>query len=72
MCGANLLIRCTLRRLFLVGMLLGTRGWDVDVNHTILSRRDYWSSYGSDQAVCLKELLVADAFGVEERSRKGG
>ena len=28
----------------------------------------YWSSCGSDQAVCFEELLVADDFGLMERS----
>ena len=28
----------------------------------------YWSSYGSEQAVCFEELLVADVFELKERS----
>ena len=30
-----------------------------------------WSSCGGDQAVWLEELLVADAYGLKERRKKG-
>ena len=62
--------------LFLVGMMLGTRGWNssCEPQHTIKkSSVVYLSSCESDWAVCLKELLVADAFGLKAwRGREKG
>ena len=56
-----------LRHLFLVGMLLGTRGWDrgYEPHYTIKkSLMVYRSSCGSGQAVCLGELIVTDVLGL--------
>ena len=37
------------------------------VNHTMISRRMFWSSYGSDQALCLKVCVWQIFLGCEER-----
>ena len=60
-----------LRRLFFVGMLLGTRSWDsgCEPHYTIKKGLMVcWGSFGSDQAVCREELLVADVLGLKQRS----
>ena len=60
------------RRLFLVGMMLTTSGWDSGCEPHYVIKKSlmmYWSSCGSDQAVCLEELLVANVFGLR---REGG
>ena len=59
------------RFLFLVEILHGTRGWDRACEPHYTAKKSlvvYWSSCGSDQAVCPEELLVADSFGLKERS----
>ena len=51
--------------LFLVGMLLSTRGWDSEGEPYYTIKKSltvFWGSCGSDQAVCLEELLMADVF----------
>ena len=50
-------------RWFRVGRCLALRGWDSgsEPHYGIkTSSMVYWSSCGSDQAMCLEELLVAD------------
>ena len=59
-----------LRRLFLVGMMLGTSGWDNECEPHLTIKKSlivYWNSCESDQAVRLEELFVAVVFGLKER-----
>ena len=52
-------------------MMLDTRGWDSGCEPHYAIKKSlivYWSSCGSDQAVCLEELLETDAFGLKEGS----
>ena len=60
-----------LRCLFLVEMILCTGGWNSGCEpHSTIKKRSivYWSSYGSDQAVRIEELLEADLLELTERS----
>ena len=53
-------------------MMLGTRDWDsgCEPHYTIKNRlMVYWSSCGSDQAVCLEDPLVKDVLGSEKENK---
>ena len=49
-------------------MMFGTVGWEskCKAHYTNIKKSSMvcWSSYGSDQGVCLEDLLVADGFGL--------
>ena len=69
------LVMIPLRRLFLVGMVLGTRGYNSGcASHYIIKKvlMVNWSSCGSDQAVRLEELPVAEVFELKERRKRSG
>ena len=65
-----------MRRLFLVGMSLGTRGWGsrCKPHYTIKKLvMVFWSRCGSDQAIFLEGRLVAEDLGFERRvTTEGG